>query len=107
DRPTLYSNDPAKHRPLLVLASAALECSRRMNFHPHIVHSHDWHAAFAPLWLRSNYKHDPVFASARSVLTIHNIGSQGECGAADVADLDLGADTYLLHQDDLRAGRIN
>jgi starch synthase len=76
-------------------------------FRPHIVHSHDWHAAFAPLWLRSNYKNDPVFAGTKSVMTIHNIGYQGEFSAADVADLDLGADAYLLHQDDLKAGRIN
>jgi starch synthase len=106
-RPTLYTNDPDEHRRFLVLTRAALECCRRMNFHPHIVHSHDWHASFAPLWLRSIYKADPVFAGTRSVMTIHNIGYQGEFSAADVSDLDLGSDAYLLHQDDLKAGHIN
>jgi starch synthase len=106
-RPTLYTSDSDEHRRFLVLTRAALECCRRMNFRPHIVHSHDWHTAFAPLWLRSIYKDDPVFAGSRSVMTIHNIGYQGEFNAADVADLDLGADAYLLHQDDLKAGRIN
>jgi starch synthase len=106
-RPTLYTGDPDEHRRFMVLTRAALECCRRMNFRPHIVHSHDWHTAFAPLWLRSNYKDDPVFAATKSVLTIHNIGYQGEFSAANLADLDLGADSYLLHQDDLKAGRIN
>jgi starch synthase len=106
-RERLYTSDADEHRRFLVLTRAALECCRRMNFRPHIVHAHDWHAAFAPLWLRSNYRHDPVFAQAKSVLTIHNIGYQGEFEAQHVADLDLGADAYLLHQDDLRAGRIN
>jgi starch synthase len=106
-RPKLYTNDPDEHRRFLVLTRAALESCRRLNFRPHIVHSHDWHAAIAPLWLRSNYKADPVFAATRSVLTIHNIGYQGGFAAADVADLDLGADAYLLHQDDLKAGGIN
>jgi starch synthase len=106
-RDKLYTNDADEHRRFLVLTRAALECCRRMNFRPHIVHSHDWHAAFAPLWLRSNYRHDPVFANARSVMTIHNIGYQGEFSASNVADLDLGADAYLLHQDDFKAGRIN
>ena len=64
-RPTLYTGDADEHRRFLVLTRAALECCRRMNFRPHIVHSHDWHTAFAPLWLRSNYKNDPVFAQAR------------------------------------------
>ena len=106
-RARLYTADPDEHRRFLVLTRAALECCRRMNFRPHIVHSHDWHTAFAPLWLRSNYRNDPVFAGTKSVLTIHNIGYQGELAASDAPDLDLGADAYLLHQDDLRAGRIN
>jgi len=106
-RPTLYTGDADEHRRFLVLTRAALECCRRMNFRPHIVHSHDWHTAFAPLWLRSKYRNDPVFAQARSVMTIHNIGYQGVFGAADAGDLDLGTDTYLLHQDDLKAGQIN
>jgi starch synthase len=106
-RPKLYTDDPDEHRRFLVLTRAALECCRRMNFRPHIVHAHDWHAAFAPLWLRSSYKNDPVFAATKSVLTIHNIGYQGGFAATDLADLDLGADAYLLHQDDLKAGSIN
>ena len=106
-RPRLYTTDPDEHRRFLVLTRAALECCRRMNFRPHLVHSHDWHAALAPLWLRSIYKRDPVFAGTKSVMTIHNIGYQGVFGAADVADLDLGTDAYLLHQDDLKAGTIN
>ena len=52
-RPTLYTGDADEHRRFLILTRAALECCRRMNFRPHIVHSHDWHTAFAPLWLRS------------------------------------------------------
>jgi starch synthase len=106
-RARLYTGDPDEHRRFLVLTRAALESCRRLDFRPHIVHSHDWHTAFAPLWLRSNYRDDPVFAGARSVMTIHNIGYQGEFNAADAGDLDLGADAYLLHQDDLRAGRVN
>src|SRR5262245_28954971 len=106
-RAKLYTSDPDEHRRFLVLTRTALECCRRMNFHPHLVHSHDWHTAFAPLWLRSNYKNDPVFAGTKSVMTIHNIGYQGEFSAVDAGDLDLGTDAYLLHQDDLRAGRVN
>jgi starch synthase len=106
-RPKLYTGDPDEHRRFLVLTRAALESCRLMKFRPHIVHSHDWHTAFAPLWLKSSYRNDPVFAAAKSVMTIHNIGYQGEFDAIDVADLDLGPDAYLLHQDDLKAGRVN
>ena len=37
-RPTLYTTAADEHRRFLVLTRAALECCRRMNFHPHIVH---------------------------------------------------------------------
>src|SRR4029078_11616976 len=56
-RDNVYTTDPDEHRRFLVLTRAALECCRRMNFRPNIVHSHDWHAAFAPPWLRSRYTH--------------------------------------------------
>ncbi len=67
----------------------------------------DWHTAFAPLFLKAVYDWDRLFAGTRSVLTIHNIGYQGVFGSASVEDLGLGPKNYMLHQDDLRAGRIN
>ncbi|MBC8024523.1 MAG: glycogen synthase [Steroidobacteraceae bacterium] len=106
-RPKLYTTDADEHLRFLVLTRAALECCRRMNFRPHIVHSHDWHTAFAPLWLRSSYRDDPHFAGTKSVFTIHNIGYQGAFAATHAPDLDLGGFSYLLHQDDLKAGTIN
>ena len=48
-----------------------------------------------------------MFAATRTLLTIHNIGYQGIFSAAQRADLDLGERIYMLHQDDLAAGRIN
>src|SRR5262249_3436674 len=67
----------------------------------------DWHAGFGPLFLKYVYSWDRLFQRTRSVLTVHNIGYQGVFPAAAVDDLGLGANNYLLHQDDLRAGRIN
>jgi starch synthase len=105
-RPTLYTSDADEHRRFLILTRAALECCRRMNFRPHIVHSHDWHTAFAPLWLRSIYKTTRY--------------SRGEVGHDHPQHRLPGAiqrsrrrrsrsrpDAYLLHQDDLKAGQIN
>src|SRR6202035_1472313 len=66
-----------------------------------------WHTAFAPLFLKGAYDFDRSFAGTRSVLTIHNIGYQGVFGSEWIEDLALGPKNYMLHQDDLRAGRIN
>jgi starch synthase len=106
-RPTLYTNDPDEHLRFLALTRAAIESCQRMGWSPDILHCHDWHTAFGPLLLKYLYGWDQRFARTRSVLTIHNIGYQGTFSAAAAADVGLSPGTTLLHQDDLRAGRIN
>jgi starch synthase len=106
-RPGIYTTDPDEHLRFLALTRAALESCQRMRFSPQVVHCHDWHAAFAPLLLRTAYGWDRMFARTRTVLTVHNLGYQGIFGASAVADLALGDAAHLLHQDDLRQGRIN
>jgi starch synthase len=106
-RPTIYTTDVDEHLRFLVLTRAAFECCQRMSWSPAIVHCNDWHTAFGPLYLKAVYDWDRLFAGARSVLTIHNIGYQGVFAAHAAGDIGLGAKSYLLHQDDLRAGFVN
>jgi len=106
-RPTLYTQDPDEYRRFLLLTHAAFLCCQRMGFAPQILHCNDWHTAMAPLWLRSIYRWDALFARTRSVMTIHNIGYQGVVGAVAGGELLAGAGVELLHQEELRTGRIN
>ncbi len=106
-RAAIYSNSPDEHLRFIALTRIAIECCQHLGWSPQIMHCHDWHAAFAPLLLRSVYGWDQLFAQTRTVLTIHNIGYQGEFSSLALADLSLGDNAYLLHQDDLRAGHIN
>ena len=106
-RPTLYTTDVDEHLRFLVLTRAAFECCQRMSWSPSIIHCNDWHTSFGPLYLKAVYDWDRLFANTRSVLTIHNIGYQGAFGAYAAGDVGLGAKSYLLHQDDLRAGTVN
>jgi starch synthase len=103
----LYTEDADEHRRFLLLTHAAFLCCQRMGFSPQILHCNDWHTAMGPLWLRSIYRWDALFAHTRSVMTIHNIGYQGVVGAAAASEVLAGAGVELLHQDELRAGRIN
>ncbi|HXY97237.1 MAG TPA: glycogen synthase GlgA [Steroidobacteraceae bacterium] len=107
-RASLYTADPDEHLRFIALTRAALMSCARLKWPVQIFHCNDWHTAFAPLFLRTDYAKEALFAAARTVLTIHNIGYQGIFPASEVADLDLPpGDTQLLHQDDLRAGHIN
>ena len=80
---------------------------QRMGFAPDIFSCHDWHTAMVPLYLKTVYRWDSLFAATRSVLTIHNIGYQGVFGPAILGDLGLAGSEGLLHQDDLARGQIN
>src|SRR5882724_1272331 len=106
-RATLYTADPDEHLRFLAFTRAVFVCCQRMQWSPQILHCNDWHTAFAPLFLKGVYDFDRSFAGTRSVLTIHNIGYQGVFSSSAIEDLALGPKNYLLHQDDLRAGRIN
>jgi starch synthase len=106
DRPALYSDAPDEHLRYLALTRAALESCQRMGWAPAVLHCNDWHTAFGPLLLRTAYAWDKLFTNTRSVLTIHNIGYQGVFDAARAGDVGL-ADLGALHQDELRAGRVN
>jgi starch synthase len=106
-RAAIYTADPDEYRRFLLLTHAAFIGCQRMGFAPHILHCNDWHTAMGPLWLRTVYHWDRLFEHTRSVMTIHNIGYQGVVGADRVAELLPGVDPNMLHQDELRAGRIN
>ncbi len=106
-RPGIYGNDADEHRRFLLLTHAAFMSCQRMGFAPDILHCNDWHTAIAPLWLRTIYKWDQLFARTRSVFTIHNIGYQGIISATAASELVPTIDIPKLHQEDLRAGRIN
>lgn len=106
-RPGIYTGGADEHRRFIVLSRAAIEMCQHMGFGPHVFHSHDWHTALIPLYLKTRYAWDRLFERTRTVLTIHNIGYQGVFNSAIVPDLGLDEHLDRLHQDDLNLGRVN
>src|SRR5204863_312496 len=76
-RTALYTSDPDEHLRFLAFTRAALTACQRLGWAPQVLHCNDWHTAFAPLLLRTAWEDEPLFASTRTLLTIHNIGYQG------------------------------
>ena len=60
-------------------SKAALAALNYMNWVPDIIHCHDWQAALVPIYLRTLFAGTPV-ASAKTMLTIHNLRFQGLYG---------------------------
>jgi starch synthase len=107
DRPAIYTTDPDEHRRFLLFTRAVVESCLRRGFAPDIFHCHDWHTGFLPLFLKTLYAPVPLFAGARSVLTIHNIGYQGVIARDFIGDLGLSGAESQLDPADLQAGVIN
>ncbi len=107
DRPGLYTNDGDEHLRFSLLSRAAIECFQRMAWAPEIVQCNDWQTALIPLYLRSLYGWDALFANTTTVMGIHNLGYQGVFGAEALGSTGLGAHAGSLHQEDLYAGQIN
>jgi starch synthase len=107
-RHAIYAHDGDEHLRFLVLCYAALESAQRMRFAPDIVHCNDWQTAMVPLLLKTRFAWDgSIFGKTKTVLTIHNLNYQGAFPANVLPDTGLLKSANLLHQDQLKAGRIN
>ena len=49
-----------------------LETTKKLNWIPDIVHIHGWFSHFLPLYIKTLYKEDPVFKSAKVVLSLYD-----------------------------------
>lgn len=94
DRPTLYTNGPDEHLRFLVFQRAVLESCQRLAFAPQIVHCNDWHTALLPVLLKSLYAWDRLFEHSRTVMSIHNIGYQGDFPSSAI--YDVGGNLYSM-----------
>lgn len=70
-----------KHDPRLAAQAYAYFCKgileqlKHEDLKPDIIHCHDWHAALVPVFLKK--RPDAYFENTKTILTIHNIGYQG------------------------------
>ena len=88
-----------------LLNQAALGVARNI-FRPDVFHAHDWPAGLLPCYLRWGFAGDPTFFGVKTVLSIHNLGYQGNFPASTLGDL--GLDPSLYHPEGLEFyGRIS
>jgi starch synthase len=106
-RAAIYTTDADEHLRFALLSRAAIEMCQRQQFAPDIFHCHDWHTALIPLYLKSRYAWDRLFAATRTVLTIHNIGYQGIFGAAIAKELGFDGALHHLDPQDLARDQVN
>ena len=86
-RKTLY-DEFDKAEQFAFFSRAVLESLLHIpEFHPDILHCHDWHTAMVPLMLREFYRQEPYHFRLRTVFTIHNLKYQGVFGREILTDV--------------------
>jgi starch synthase len=56
---------------------SVIEGIRALGIKPDIIHANDWQTALLPVYLKTIFRDDPLFAKTASAITIHNISFQG------------------------------
>ncbi len=70
---------------------SVMEIMPFLNFYPDIMHCHDWQAALAAIYLKTNYCFRPEYQFIKALFTIHNIEYQGKYS------LDLQQDLFDIY----------
>ena len=107
DRTGYYTSDPDEALRWTALSRGAIEAFQYTGWSPDIVHCNDWHTGLLPLLLKRGFAWDQLFAETRTLLTIHNIGYQGDFDAQTLKQLGLEPARADFDQDRLDRGRIN
>jgi starch synthase len=102
DRPGLYNENnidyPDNHIRFALLNQAAIAIARYI-FRPDVFHAHDWQAGLLAPYLRATFSGDPTFFGSKCILTIHNLGYQGNFWAVRMQEV--GLDPVLYHTEGL------
>jgi len=62
---------------LVFYNKGVLETVMKLNWKPDIIHCHDWAAGFIPVYLRSLYKNEPLFADTKVIYNVHSPVNEG------------------------------
>ncbi len=81
------------HIRFALFSRAAIEVARRV-FRPDVIHAHDWQASLTAPYLKTSHGSDPTFFGVKTVLTIHNLGYQGQFALG--LGQELGLDPAML-----------
>ena len=98
DRGGLYGEDGNDYEDnalrFAFFCRAALRALPQVAPAAQVVHAHDWHAALAPVYLRTVLAGHPLYRSLTTVLSVHNAAFQGHCPPEALPALGLPWSVY-------------
>ncbi|MDR3609205.1 MAG: glycogen synthase GlgA [Ignavibacteriaceae bacterium] len=94
-RESVYTNDPDEDERFILFCRGAIEAMRMEKWSPDIIHCNDWQTGLIPLYIKDNFRKDPIFVRTKTLLSIHNIGYQGRFPRESLDKADLNQTYYF------------
>ena len=66
---------------------AALSSLPSLDFHPDVIHCHDWQTGLIPVYLHDMFQENPFYTNIKTIMTIHNLKFQGVWDLQKVKDI--------------------
>ena len=99
--PAPYTDDALYEiRRFAFFSKAVLSALPVLDFHPDLIHCHDWQSGLLPVYLHERFQDNPFYQGIKTVMTIHNLKFQGKWGVEDVARIT-GLDRSFFTPDKL------
>ncbi len=73
---------PDNDERALFFAKGVVETVKKLNWSPDIIHVHGWMSSLLPLYLRSYYADEPLFADSKIVTSVYGRSFEGELDAS-------------------------
>jgi starch synthase len=89
---------PDNYRRFAFFALAACQALPRLVKGPFLLHTHDWHTALAPVYLRTSVAQERHARTAATVVSVHNPGYQGHFGPEVMPEIGLPWALYNWQQ---------
>lgn len=83
-------------------SKAVLSFLPLVDFHPDIIHCHDWQTGLIPVFLKDTFAQNSFYRDIKSILTIHNLKFQGIWDIKTVKDIT-GLSEYYFSSDKLES----
>src|SRR5690554_1460952 len=65
---------------MIFFCKSALEIVKKFGWPPDIIHCHGWMSSLIPMFLKTTYKKEPVFAHSKSIFTVQKEQFSGKIG---------------------------
>lgn len=89
---------------MIFFCKGALETVRKFGWPPDIIHCFGWMTSLIPMYLKTTYKDDPVFANARVVFNVTKNEFNDKLKSDFTTKLAISEDIQKKHTDYFKAG---